>query len=283
MAQQGKILVTGATGNIGTQLVTQLALAGADVRALVRSPSTVTFPSGVEVVRGDLSDPASLEAPLRAVDAVFLVWPFLNADGAAELLDVIKRHARRVVYLSAGGVDVNLDEQIGPIHQIHAALERTVERTGLEWVFLRPFSFASNNLEWGEQIRTGVVRSAGASEVRALIHEGDIAAVAVHALTGDALMGTRPELSGPEALTTGEQARAIGEPLGKPVRFEEIPRKEARAQAVAAGYPADLVEALFDHARAFAPQPVTSMVEKITGRAPRSIRQWALDHAETFR
>jgi hypothetical protein len=88
--------------------------------------------------------------------------------------------------------------------------------------------------------------------------------------------GTRPELTGPESLTTAEQALAIGAALGKPVRFEAITPQMARAQAVPAGYPADLVEAPFDHTGQFTPQPVTDALYKITGRVPRSIRQWAL-------
>lgn len=283
MATERKILVTGATGKVGSQVVDQLVRAGADVRAVVRDPDAAAFPAGVEVVRGDLGDPASLAKPLRDVDAVFLLWPFLTADGATDVVAIIEKHARRVVYLSASGVDVDAEKQASPIHQFHAELERAIERTGLEWVFLRPSSFASNNLGWADQIRAGVVRSAGAGEIRALIHEADIAAVAVRALTDDALLGTRPELTGPEALTTAEQALAIGAALGKPVRFEEIPPDVARAQAVAAGYPADLVEALFDHTGELEPQPVSNAVEEITGRAPRSIQQWALDHAEAFR
>lgn len=211
------------------------------------------------------------------------MWPFLNADGALEVLGAIEQQARRVVYLSAAGVDHDLDRQIGPIHQFHADLERRIELSGIEWVFLRPFSFANNNLSWSEQIRSGVVRAPGGADVRALIHEYDIAAVAVQALVSDVLVGTRPELSGPESLSTAEQAVAIGEALELPVRFEEIPLAEAREQAVAAGYPEDLVDALFDGSRDFAAQPVTNTVEKITGRAPRSIRRWALDHAAAFR
>ena len=93
------ILVIGATGTVGRQVVAQAVQAGAEVRAMVRDPGKATFPPGVEVARGDLSDPASLQAPLLGADAVFLMWPFLDADGAVEVLDVIKRHAVRVVYL----------------------------------------------------------------------------------------------------------------------------------------------------------------------------------------
>ncbi|MFD8495549.1 SDR family oxidoreductase [Amycolatopsis sp. NPDC059657] len=283
MTQLGRILVIGATGHVGRHVVAQAVGAGVKVRVMVRDPGKALVPPGVDVVRGDLADPASMEASLLHVDAVFLMWPFLTGDGATEVLDVIKRHAARVVYLSAAGVDLDLDRQRNPIFEFHAALERAVTATGLEWVILRPYSFASNNLGWAARWRTGVVRAAGGAEVRSVIHEADIAAVAVRALLDDGLIGTRPELSGPEALTTEEQAVAIGEALGLPVRFEEIGQAEAREQAVAAGYPDDLVEALFDGAGTFAVQPVTSRVEEITGQAPRSIRQWALDHAEAFR
>jgi uncharacterized protein YbjT (DUF2867 family) len=176
---------------------------------MARNLDVVGLPDGVEVVRGDLSDPASLHQPLRDVDVVFLMWPFLTSAGADDVLDVIKQHARRVVYLSADGLrpewEPQWERQVSPIHQFHAELERAVQRSGLEWVFLHPASFTSNNLSWAPQVREGVVRAPFGSQVRALIHEVDIAAVAVHALTHDDLLGTRPVLTGPQALTTGEQ------------------------------------------------------------------------------
>ncbi len=282
MAEHGKILVSGATGTVGGQVVTQLAKLGADVRALARNPDAAVLPDGVEVVRGDLSDPASLERPLRDVGAVFLVWPFMTSAGADDVLNVIKRHAHRVVYLSADGVRPEGERQASPIHQFHAELERAVQRSGLDWVFLRPASFANNNLSWAPNIRKGVVREAFGSQVRALIHEADIAAVAVHALTHNDLLGTRPVLTGPEALTTVEQVTALGDALGMPVRFDEISPETAREQALASGWPHDLVAALYDN-HDFEPQRTTTAVEDITGRPPRSIREWALDHADDFR
>lgn len=79
--EKNMILVTGATGNVGRHVVSQLLHTGAAVRALTRNPDSAGLPSGVEVVRGDLSDPNTLEACLKGVDAVFLVWPFLTAEG----------------------------------------------------------------------------------------------------------------------------------------------------------------------------------------------------------
>jgi uncharacterized protein YbjT (DUF2867 family) len=112
MAQHGKLLVSGATGTVGGQVVKRLAEAGADVRAYSSC------------------------------------GPFMTSAGADDVLGVIKRHARRVVCLSAYGVRPETERQISSIHRFHAELERAVQRSGLDWVFLHPVSFASNNLSW---------------------------------------------------------------------------------------------------------------------------------------
>ncbi len=147
MTQQGKILVTGATGNIGRHVVSGLLDADADVRALTRNPDAAGLPDGVEVVRGDLSDPETLEAALHGVDVVFLLWPTAD-DSATAALDKITKHARRVVYLSSAGVRDDLERQADPINQSHAELERRIENSGSEWTFLRPTGFATNTLGW---------------------------------------------------------------------------------------------------------------------------------------
>ncbi|MEU5832466.1 NAD(P)H-binding protein, partial [Streptomyces diacarni] len=99
------ILVTGATGKVGGQVAAQLAEAGTRVRALVRDPAAARLPDGVEPVRGDFADPASLAAAVTAkVDGVFLMWPLPHARGAAETVTLLAEHARRLVYLSARGV-----------------------------------------------------------------------------------------------------------------------------------------------------------------------------------
>src|SRR5262245_27308518 len=93
-----KILVIGATGNIGRHVVTGLRERGATVCALSR------FPGGTDTVTGDLTKPETLHDAVSGVDSVFLLWPFFTADGAAEVLDVIAQQARRVVYVSAFNV-----------------------------------------------------------------------------------------------------------------------------------------------------------------------------------
>ncbi|MFD8530587.1 NAD(P)H-binding protein [Streptosporangium canum] len=280
------ILVTGATGNVGRQVVSQLRDAGAAVRALVRDPSSAGLPEEVDVVRGDLSAPDTLEAALDGVESVFLVWPFFTADGAPAVLDVVGRHARRIVYLSSAGVREDVERQSDPINQFHADVERLIERSGLEWTFLRAGGFATNALAWAPEIREGgVVRAPFGAATRSLIHERDIAAVAVRVLTGDGHGGAKHHLTGPELLSTVEQVRAVGEAAGRPARFEEIPVEEARRQMLASGWPASVVDGIFDaHAGMVSePERITSTVEEITGVPARTFRQWAADHAGDFR
>src|SRR6476661_3146548 len=171
MTDQNVILVTGATGNVGRQVVSQLVGTGATVRAVTRDPDSAGLPRGVDVARGDLSDPTTMDACLDGVDTVFLVWPFLTSEAAPAVLDVVAEHAGRIVLLSSMGVRDDVDEQVDPINQFHADLERLIEKSGLEWTFLRSHSFATNALWWAPQIRAdGVVREpygAGADQRRA--------------------------------------------------------------------------------------------------------------------
>jgi uncharacterized protein YbjT (DUF2867 family) len=281
------ILVTGATGNVGRQAVSQLLAAGADVRALTRDPASAALPEGVEVVRGDLADPVSLDVALDGVESVFLVWPTLSADHAAPVtIERIAKHARRVVYVSARGTSDDLKQGPGSILGSHAHLERLIRKSGLEWTFLRPGGFAANTLMWATQIReTGGVSWIHGAAARTLIHERDIAAVGVRVLTGTGHGGATYELTGPEPLTQIEQVTIIGEAIGRQTRWEELSQEVALRALVAQGMPAAMAEGII-HAHAemvTLPESVTSTVEEITGAPATSFRRWADDHADDFR
>lgn len=278
------ILVIGATGKVGRHVVDELSRAEATVRAFSRTPAGL--PPNVEAVRGDLTDPAGLEAALTGVESVFLVWPLLTAEAAPPVVEAIARHARRVVYLSAMSVRDDAAGQADPITSFHAELERLIAASGPEWTFLRAGGFAGNTLEWAEDIRRdGVVRRPYGQAARSLIHERDIAAVAARALTSDGHAGQRYVLTGPETVTQVEQARLIGEAIGRPVRFEEVPAPDARDDMLARGWPAEVVDGMLGAWAAMArePEPVTATVEKLTGTPARTFRQWAVDHAADFR
>lgn len=275
------ILVTGATGTVGGEVVAQLHAAGVPVRAVTRSPAAARVPDTVDVAGADLSQPHTLEPALRDVDAVFLVWPFTTVEDAPAVIDAIASRTRRLVYLSAAG-----GQRPEPEGMFHADMERLVERSDLDWTFLRPSGFASNTLMWADQIRRdGVVRFPFGAAARSLIHERDIAAVAVRTLTEDRHVGARHVLTGPELITQADQVRAIGEAIGHPTRWEEVPPEAVRDTLASAFGNASFADhALATWAR-FVDEPelVTSTVEEITGVSPRPFREWAVDHADEFR
>ncbi|MEU7743024.1 NAD(P)H-binding protein [Nonomuraea sp. NPDC049158] len=277
-----RILVTGATGNVGQHVISQLAGAGLQVRALVRDPERAKLPEGVEAVQGDLSVPETLEPALKDVESVFLIWPGFAAETARDVVKVIAAHARRVVYLSADVEDLADGESPTLFHQ---AVERLIRHTDLSWTFLRPVGFAANTLGWADQVRQGVVRWPYGEARRSLIHEKDIAAVAVHVLTSAGHGGAKYVLSGPEQLSQAEQARIIGEAVGREVRWTELPLDVAREQLLAAWGDARFVDGALAGWGAFVdtPERITDTVPKLLGRPALTFRQWATDHAADFR
>jgi uncharacterized protein YbjT (DUF2867 family) len=279
------ILVTGATGSVGRNVVTQLIAEGADVRAMTRSPERAAFGDGVEVVRGDLTEQDTWPAALDGVSAVYL---FPVPDAAADFLSAAARSGvRRVVALSAIATQIGTRAgERNAIGELHAVVERAVERSGLEWTFLRPGAFAGNTLQWAPQIRGGgVVRAAYGDAMLAPVHEGDIAAVAVRALLDDGHAGAAYPLTGPESITQRDQVRLIGEAIGENLVFEELPRDVARQAMIDNGVPAPIVDTLLDMTanQVGRPAEVLDTVARVTGTPARDFARWAADHADAFR
>jgi uncharacterized protein YbjT (DUF2867 family) len=267
------ILVTGATGNVGRHVVSGLLERGVPARALARDPSNAHLPDGVEVVVGDLARAGSLATHLDDVDAVFLVWPFLTADGASEIVDMVSEHTPRIVYLSA-------EAAARRPGSFWAAVEATVEASASEWTFVRPTGFATNTRTWADQIRrSNVVRWVYGQASRSLIDERDIAAVAVRALTEEGHSGSRYVVSGPEALTQVEQVQAIGHALDRSLHWEEIPPDQLKEQLE--GIPDSALETWASFIQT--PEIVTSTVHDVTGRPAHTFAEWAHAHAHEFR
>jgi uncharacterized protein YbjT (DUF2867 family) len=282
MSGGGVVLVTGATGKVGRQVVSGLVAAGATVRAVTRDPGSAGLPPGVQVVPGDLMDPGSLNGHLGGAAAVFLIWPSFSAGGAPALVDALARRIPRVVYLSAMNVqDGRPPEENGVWGQV----EHAIGESGAQWTFLRAGGFAGNTLGWAAQIRSGVVRWPYGQAARSLIHEKDIAAVAVLALTEDGRAGAKYVLTGPAAVTQADQVRIIGEVAGHPVRWEDIPPEQARQQLLPIMGDPDVVDGALRYWASLVaqPEPVTSTVAEVTGTPARTFREWAADHAADFR
>jgi uncharacterized protein YbjT (DUF2867 family) len=176
-------LVTGATGTVGRSLVHQLLEAGEPVRALTRHPESARLPDAVEVVGGDLADPATLAGAFDGAERLHL---FPVPETAPAVMAMAKEAGvGRVTVLSSGSVTAGLDTD----YQL--PVEQAVEASGVEWTHLRPGDFAANRLRlWGPSIRAErVVRWPWPDEVGVPIHEADIAAVAVLALLEDGHAG----------------------------------------------------------------------------------------------
>jgi uncharacterized protein YbjT (DUF2867 family) len=285
------LLVTGATGTIGRPLIDVLVNEGVKVRAVTRGPQAAGLPAGVEVVEGDLSRPDTIASFLEGVTGLFL-HPRAVGPAAGELLALARqRGVQRVVALSATNVDDPLDQQPSRHRgDRNKEVEDAAVASGLAWVSLRASFFARNTLDaWGAQIRAGdVVRGPYASFAEAPIHEQDLAEVAARALRTDALVarrGRRLELTGPQSLTHEQLVATIGEVLGRPLRYQEIPPEMAEQGMVAHGFPEPFVQALMArYAKEVGqPAPLNGEVEKALGRPARTYAQWVADHADAFR
>ncbi len=277
------ILITGATGNIGRNVLSELVGTGTAVRALSRDPGRLhDLPNGVQTVRADLSHPSTLPAALEGVDAVFL---YAVPGSAPAFLDAAaERGVQRVVFLSSSAVRDDVEQQTNAIAAFHADIEHAIEKSGLDWTFLRPSALAANALQWAQQIRTGdVVYGPYAGAHAAPVHEKDVAAVAARALTTPDYVHSTLALTGPQSLTQAEQVSIIGDVVGGELHFQEVPPESAREQMIQF-LPEPVADALLASwaATVGGPAAVEPTVERITGRPPRSFRDWVADHAGAF-
>jgi uncharacterized protein YbjT (DUF2867 family) len=271
------IVVTGATGNVGRPLVRTLAGAGEQVTAVSRKVTGV--PAGVRAHQADLAEPEGLEPALRGARALFLLTPpdFMANGSLEDVVNVVRAvGVRRVVLLSSQGVGTRRHP---------SRLEDTVRQSGLEWTMLRPGNFDSNALQWAGSVRAQLMVAAPFGDVKLpAIDPADIAEVAAVALREPGHEGGIYTLTGPEPISPRQQAAAIGDALGKPVRFAEQSRAQARAQML--GYmPETVVEATLGAlgAPSAAEQSVSPDAGQLLGRPPRTFAEWAARNIAAFR
>ncbi|MEU5584236.1 NAD(P)H-binding protein [Streptomyces chrestomyceticus] len=276
MTQTQKILVTGATGTVGRQVVAELLARGHAVRALTRDVSRAAFPAGVEAVQGDLADPGTLVPALEGVTGLHLITFggafFAPLETGPRLLELARAAGvRRVTVLHGGGP---------------SPLEDAVRADdGVDWTVLKPVEFMSNALEWAPGIvASDEVREPFVSRLSAMVHEGDIGAVAAVALTEEGHGGREYVLTGPELLTVGDKVAAISAARGRETALVELTEEEAVAQWRAAGQPEDVIAFLIEvyGNTPEAGRTVVGTVEQVTGRPARTFSQWAAEHADAF-
>jgi uncharacterized protein YbjT (DUF2867 family) len=277
------IVVTGATGNVGRPLVSELAAAGARVRAITRAPQTAGFPDGVEAV----SCASSPIDALAGASAVFLNSRALG-DQLADFVALAKRSGvSKLVALSAINADDDFSRQPSRFRgDRNKEVEQFAIDSGLDWVSLRPAVFASNFVGmWAAQIVAGdVVGGPYAEASAAPIVETDIAAVAAQALLTDELVGQQIPLTGPQAFTNSELVAIVGRVLGRPLRYFEVPAAVVRQRFIGLGLGAEFADAYTAMLADALDKPalVTREVEKITGRPATTFAQWVADHRQLF-
>jgi uncharacterized protein YbjT (DUF2867 family) len=275
------ILVFGATGNVGGAVVRELAVAGSEVRAVVRQPERASLPAGVEAVAGDLADVATLRPSLAGVDAAFLMSGY---DGIDDLVpEMTAAGVERVVLLSssaAGNGDLS-----NAVARYHIMSEQVVRDAGGAWTFLQPNSFMTNTFQWIPQLRTGdLVRAPFANVAVATIDPADVAAVAARALVSADLEGCSLRLSGPEALRPADRVRILARALGRDLQFEAVPNDVARKE-MTESMPVEYVDAFFSFFvnGTIDETTVQPTVREVLGREPRSFAEWVAAHQERFR
>ncbi|WP_408895876.1 NmrA family NAD(P)-binding protein [Nocardioides sp. R1-1] len=265
-------LVTGATGNTGRHVVAELVRRGEAVRALTRHPDAAAalLPPEAAVVPGTHTDITTLDGALDGVDR-------LHLTATAGLVETGPELVRRAVAAGVRRITVLWGGYVGPV-------EQAVAESGVEWTRLEPQEFMSNALTWVDSVRAeGVVREPF-DLPSAVVHEGDIGAVAAVALLEEGHVGRAYNLTGPEALTTAQRVAMLSAVLGRPVELVRITREQAVARLVADGVSrADAEYVIGWHAD---PPPEASTpvdtVARVLGRPARSFADWLAEHADRF-
>jgi len=278
------ILVTGATGNVGSEVVQQLPAQGRKVRVFTRDAAKVAhLGNRVEVALGDFTHPETFAEAVEGVEALFMMNGALDGGVFRELMGIAKaKGTPRVVFLSS----LFAEEPELRIGQLHKEKEEALRASGLPYAVVRAVGFMSNTYQWLRDIKTESViyNPMGEGQV-ASVDPRDIAAVAVHALTAPVLKETLFEVTGSELLTTADKARILSKYLGREIRTVDVAPEQAAEALRANGIPPHIAVALsqsFENIRAGRASRRTDTVERVLGRPPRTYEAWVKEHAGRF-
>lgn len=279
------ILVTGATGTVGRELVRLLAGWGEAVRAMTRHPEMADLPAGVEVVPGDFDHPQSLADAATGIEALFLLsapGPWIPQHDRAMLAAARAAGVARVVKLSTIGTG----EQASKVGNWHLPGEQELRSGDYEWTMLRPSAFASNVLNWAPMIRARQpIPNPNGTGTQGVVDPRDIAEVAARALTSDVHMRQVLTLTGPELLSVPDLAARLGGVLGHPVATVEVPLDAYRQGLLTRGFDPVFVETAVAGSKLIAEggyARLTDDVAQALGRPPRTFAAWAYDHRDAF-
>jgi uncharacterized protein YbjT (DUF2867 family) len=280
------LLVTGATGHVGSPLVRELDTRGAAFRVLVRDPArAVSVPQRVERVIGDLEEPATLTRALDGVERLFLLVPGTGLDHTAHAIAAARvAGVRHIVYLSSYAV---IGDPIPPMGRWHHQREQLIRASGIPATFLRPCGFMTNTYDWLPTLReAGYVLDPIGPGRAAPIDPADIAAVAALTLTQDGHEGKEYLLTGGDTFTVAEQVQILAKALGRDIEIRTV---ATPADAVRFRYPHGAPQALADALieglnlmRADTIGVRSDTVQRLLRREPRTFADWCANNAHAF-
>lgn len=283
------ILVTGSTGNVGSQVVKQLSSFKGKVRAAVQSKNRAQEikNTGAELVEMNFNNTETVNAAFKGVQKLFLLTPF--APNMVEISENLVEQARKanvdhIVKQSAFGSNMN---QVTTRNRLHQEVEEIIELSGINYTFLRPMPFMQNYLGF-DSIRTQGMFSIPVGDSKtSFVDTRDIAAVAVQALTkSNEHMNKVYNITGPEAISNYEIAEILSNIAKKKITYVDVSDNDARRRMKNSGMQEWAVESLmelFGFQKDGNASIVSLDVERITDRKPISFVQFATDYADLFR
>jgi len=282
------ILITGATGKVGYELVKKLSALGQPVRAFVRNrdhAQAIAFP-GVEFAEGDFTKPVAITRALTGIDRLFL-WIPPSAEVEAQqrnFVDMARLNkVKHIVKLSQLGADAHSPARF---RRYHGLIENHIRKSGVPYTFLRPNLFMQGLLNFRPTISSQCALYAPAGNAKvSVVDARDIASVAACTLTESGHEGKAYEITGPEPLTHTQMAHQLSYALRKPVRFVDVPLDIMRDMLLSFRMPAWRVDGLLEDYERYCQgdaSVVTSAVRHITGNDPISFSQFARDYAPSF-
>lgn len=282
------ILVTGATGSNGKEIIQRLASQNAQVRAMVRNCNRASEIAdlNIEVVEGNFDQPETLLSAMAGVDRAFLLTNSSERAEAQQLafVDAARQSGvKHIVKLSQFAADAN-----SPVRflRYHAAVEAAIQASGIVYTFLRPNLFMQGLLNFRSTIisQNAFYVAAGDAKV-SVVDVRDIAEVAVAALTEVGHEGKIYNLTGPQALTHGEMAAHLSAVLGRQIGFVDVSPESMHETLLSVGFPLWQADGLLEdyaHYRRNEAAVLASGVHDAIGQAPRSFKAFARDHAKIF-
>ena len=281
------VLVTGATGTIGRDVVKILSENGVPLRAGVRDQAKARqrFDDDIALATFDFEDDSSFAGALDGVGKIFLLPPLLpnQVEVTNAFVDAAKRAGVRcIVKLSAIGVDGEIQFTAG---KWHAANEQHIRESGLAFTFLRPNSFMQNFITYFPP-RDGAIYLPWGNGTASFVDTRNIASVAAEVMTSHGHEEKIYTLTGPAALGIADVARILSEAAGREFKYVDVPEEAARDGMLQAGVPKWQADALMElHAinKQNRWSAVTSDIERVTGNPPNDFAQFARDHADKFR